>query len=269
MPSVFLSHNHGDKPFVRDLANRLTQAGAVVWLDEVDLNVGDSLIERISAAIEEMDYVAAILSPRSVESNWVQKELSLAMTKEVKGRRVTVLPILIEPCDLPEFLRDKLYADFTLSENYEREFARLLRAMGLQPAPISAIPAAPPAAPTDEGVVYLVRRSMADQLADRHRERKAEKFSLVQDDRGIREYSRHEVDRLTTTQRAKLFAADLEMEAWWRGKSPTSGAWPLFRVKGGIWLAKEQIDQTPPETHADIFDGIPGLLEWYLKGREF
>jgi len=37
MPSVFLSHSHGDKPFVRDLAGRLTQAGAAVWLDEAGM----------------------------------------------------------------------------------------------------------------------------------------------------------------------------------------------------------------------------------------
>lgn len=121
----------------------------------------------------------------------------------------------------------------------------------------------------EEDVVYLVQRSSADQLADRHRERKGEKFSLVQDDRGLREYSRQEVDRLTPTQRERLFAADPAMEEWWRGKPPTSGAWPLFRAKGGIWIAKHQVDQTPKEHHGDIFRGIPGLLDWYLKGREF
>ncbi len=269
MPSVFLSHSHGDKPFVRDLAGRLSQAGAAVWLDEAEMNVGESLIDRIAAAIQEVDYVAAILSPRSVKSNWVQKELSLAMAKELQGRRVTVLPVLIEACDLPEFLRDKLYADFTRPENHEREFARLLKAMRLQPEPIPGTPAESPASPGGEDTVYLVRRSMADQVADLKRERKSERFSLVQDDRGIREYSRQEVDKLTATQRVRLFAADPEMEAWWRGRSPTSGAWPLFRVKGGIWLAKQQIDQTPREHHADIFEGISGLLDWYMENRLF
>lgn len=269
MPSVFLSHSHGDKPFVRDLAGRLTQAGATVWLDEAELNIGDSLIQRISAAIQEADYVVAILSPRSVKSDWVQKELSLAITKEVKGHRVTVLPVLIEPCDLPEPLRDKLYADFTRGENHEREFAKLLKAVGIQQEGIPATTTASPAAPTDEDVVYFVRRSIADQVADIQRERRAETFSLVQGDWGIREYSLREVDKLTTTQRFKLFAADPDMETWWRGKSPTSGAWPLFRVKSGIWLAKEQIDQTPKEHHPAIFEGIRGLLDWYLKDREF
>lgn len=193
MPSVFLSHSHGDKLFVRDLAGRLTQAGATVWLDEVELGVGDSLIERISAAIEETDYVVAILSPRSVQSTWVQKELSLAITKEVKGRRLTVLPILIEVCDVPHSLRDKLYADFTRPENHEPEFAKLLTAIGLVTAPAYTTTAPSPVSQGAEDVVYLVRRSIADQVTDRHREQKAEKFALVQADHGTREYSLQEV----------------------------------------------------------------------------
>lgn len=124
-------------------------------------------------------------------------------------------------------------------------------------------------AETEEQVVYTVRRSLAAQIADLQREHRAETFPLIQDDRGTREYSRHEVDKLTLTQREKLFAADPEMPNWWRGKSPRTGAWPLFRVKGGIWISKDQIDQTPEKYHLEIFQGIPGLLDWYMKGRQF
>lgn len=122
---------------------------------------------------------------------------------------------------------------------------------------------------TEEDVVYFIPRSIADQVADLHRERWAEKFALVQNDRGTREYSRLEVDKLTPTQRGRLFVADREMEAWWRGKSPRTGAWALFRAKGGIWISKHQVDQTPQKHHLDVFQGIPGLLDWYMNGREF
>jgi len=74
---------------------------------------------------------------------------------------------------------------------------------------------------------------------------------------------------LTPTQRDRLFAADPEMPAWWRGRSPRTRDWPLFGVKGGIWIAKHQIDQTPEKYHVDIFQGIAGLLDWYMKDREF
>ena len=132
MSSVFLSHNSKDKPWVRKLADRLTEDGVVVWIDEAELNIGDSLIEKIAAGIQNMRFVAAVISNNSVGSSWVQKELNLAMTKEIKGKVVTVLPLLIESCVLPNSLTDKLYADFTQAENYEREYSKLLRAIGIQ-----------------------------------------------------------------------------------------------------------------------------------------
>ena len=129
MPSVFLSYSSADKLFVRKLTQRLCEEGIAIWLDERQLEVGDSLIERIAEAIDKIDYVAAVISRSSIGSVWVQKELSLAMTNEIEGRRVVVLPILIEDCDLPPFLKDKLYADFRTAEASDDAFAKLLRAL--------------------------------------------------------------------------------------------------------------------------------------------
>ena len=92
MSSVFLSHNSKDKVWVRNLAQRLTSDGIVVWLDEAEINIGDSLIDKISSGIHDMEFAAAIISSNSVESSWVQKEISIAMSKEITGRSVTVLP---------------------------------------------------------------------------------------------------------------------------------------------------------------------------------
>ena len=71
MPSIFISHNHEDKQFVRRLGADLAAAGVKSWIDEAEINVGDSLIAKISSAIDEMDYFAVILSPRSGGSAWV------------------------------------------------------------------------------------------------------------------------------------------------------------------------------------------------------
>jgi len=131
MSSVFLSHNSKDKPWVRALAERLMADDVVVWLDEAEINIGDSLIEKIAEGIKEMKFVAAIISNNSVESSWVQKELSIAMSKEVAGRRVTVLPLVIDNCELPASLSDKLYADFTNPADFDASYAKLLRAIGV------------------------------------------------------------------------------------------------------------------------------------------
>lgn len=135
MPSIFLSHSWEDKLFARKLANKLRENGIGVWLDEAELRIGDSLIQKISEAIKKTDYVAAVLSRNSVSSPWVQKELALAMSEEIAGRKVKVLPILLEKCELPEFLRDKLYADFTKPENFDTQFLRLLHAVSVSGLP--------------------------------------------------------------------------------------------------------------------------------------
>jgi hypothetical protein len=76
------------------------------------LNVGDSLIQRIQEAIQESSALLIVLSKASVESEWCKKELNAGLVRELDEKRVLVLPVLIEDCDIPVFLREKMYADF-------------------------------------------------------------------------------------------------------------------------------------------------------------
>jgi len=126
---IFLCHSCSDKPIVREVATALQQSGIAVWIDEVELHVGDSLIERIGRALHESDFVLAFLSSASVDSNWVQKELSLSMAREVASRRVTVLPVLLDDCPIPFYLRDKLYADLRETARKDSEVGHIIRAI--------------------------------------------------------------------------------------------------------------------------------------------
>jgi len=129
--SIFLSHTHADKAFVRKLAADLEAHGVRYWLDEAEIKVGESLVEKIRQGLDGADFVAAILSPSSIASPWVQRELDVAMNQEIAGRRIKVLPILYRPCELPGFLLGKFYADFTGDENYSSSLKRLVESMGL------------------------------------------------------------------------------------------------------------------------------------------
>lgn len=130
MQSIFLSHNWSDKPFARKLANDLKKAGIRAWLDEAELMVGDSLIEKIGVTILEIDYLGVILSRNSISSEWVQREVEIALTQEIEGRQVKVLPILIEDCLLPPFLRGKLYCDMSTLEKYRLNIHQILKRLG-------------------------------------------------------------------------------------------------------------------------------------------
>lgn len=130
MSTIFLSHSHADKPFARKLAASLRAAGHGVWIDEAEINIGDSLIEKIREGLDQVDYVAAILSHASISSPWVTRELDIASNREIEEGRVVVLPLLVEKVDLPGFLKGKFYGDFTDEASYEQMLGLLLRKLG-------------------------------------------------------------------------------------------------------------------------------------------
>lgn len=124
MNSVFISYSSKDRNLASKLATDLKSRGLNVWYDQWELKVGDSLISRIGAGIRVQDYLIVILSKASVKSPWVMKELSAGLIRELEEKRVVVLPLVIEDCDIPPLLSDKIYADFR--ENYSSGLNRLL-----------------------------------------------------------------------------------------------------------------------------------------------
>ena len=126
---VFISHNHCDRAFVHRLAKYLKMNGIDCWIDESEIGIGDSLIQKISNAIEELDSVIAIISLNSINSNWVKQELDWAMTKEIKGNQVVILPVLIDQCEIPFFLSNKFYADFTNPKKINVNAEKLLKSI--------------------------------------------------------------------------------------------------------------------------------------------
>jgi hypothetical protein len=129
MARVFLSHTSKDKPKVRQVANHFRNAGVQYWLDEAEIKPGESLITKIGQALKASQYVAAFLSVESIRSSWVETELNIAMTQEIAGRRVRVIPIRLDDCELPPFLVDKYYVDLRSEETWNKEIAKLLRAL--------------------------------------------------------------------------------------------------------------------------------------------
>lgn len=94
------------------LAGNLVKHKARVWVDTWELNMGDSIIQKVQTAIQKADALIVVLSKTSVQSEWCKKELTSGLMRELEEKRVVVLPVLLEDCEIPLFLRDKLYADF-------------------------------------------------------------------------------------------------------------------------------------------------------------
>jgi hypothetical protein len=112
---IFISYSHADEKFVEKLAGHLVKNNAHVWVDKWELNVGDSILNKVQQAILESSALLVVLSRASVESEWCKRELSAGLMRELEEKRVIVLPVLLEDCDIPLFLREKMYADFRKS----------------------------------------------------------------------------------------------------------------------------------------------------------
>ena len=131
MESVFISHSWSDKPLARKIAQTLHGFAIKVWLDEAEIKLGDSLIEKIRDGIDSVDYVLALLSAEAINSEWVKKELDVAMNQEIEGKKVKVLPVLAERCELPGFLKGKLYADMSTERKFNAALPMLLSRFGV------------------------------------------------------------------------------------------------------------------------------------------
>jgi len=113
--TIFLCHSSTDKGFVRMVNDDLRRLGATTWLDENNIKVGDSLVGKISEGLKVSQFMAVFLSPASVKSIWTKKEWQSYLSRQLAGSAITILPVLIEKCEVPEILADLKYADFTES----------------------------------------------------------------------------------------------------------------------------------------------------------
>ena len=121
---VFISYSHADSAFVNILAANLVRRNAHVWVDTWELNVGDSILNKVQQAIQDSSALLVILSKASVASEWCRKELNAGLMRELDEKRVVVLPVLVDDCDIPIFLREKMYADFRT--NFDRGLTSLV-----------------------------------------------------------------------------------------------------------------------------------------------
>ena len=127
MSKLFISHSSKDKVFVKKLGEDLMAHGYDVWLDEWEIKVGDCIISKIEKGLEESKYIVLCMSKSAVESGWVDKEWKAKYWDEVKTKKISVLPILLEDCAVPELLKTKKYADF--SNNYSVGIIELTNAL--------------------------------------------------------------------------------------------------------------------------------------------
>jgi hypothetical protein len=80
--------------------------------------------------LENVEFVVAFLSKTSIKSEWVKRELNIAITREIKTKKYQVIPILVHAIKLPAFLSDRKYLDFRSPKLFKKNINELLKRLG-------------------------------------------------------------------------------------------------------------------------------------------
>jgi formylglycine-generating enzyme required for sulfatase activity len=125
---IFLCHSSGDKPEVRKLYQRLSSDGFEPWLDEEDLLPGQKWKVEIPKAVKTSDVVIVCLSHKAInKSGYVQKEIKFALDKadEQPEGTISLIPLKLEECDVPERLQRWQWVNLFEEKGYERLMSSL------------------------------------------------------------------------------------------------------------------------------------------------
>ena len=126
MANVFISHRKVDDEPAIKLSEKIRAAGHQVWLDEWEINLGDSIVEQVNVGLEGASYVVLCFSAEGM-SAWVNREWMSSLARQLSGHNIKVLPVLLTGGQLPAILADIKHAD--LVKDWSKGASELLRAI--------------------------------------------------------------------------------------------------------------------------------------------
>jgi len=123
---VFLSHNSKDKSVVRELAERLTDNGLRVWLDEWQIQPGDLIPKKIIEGLEQSRVLVLCMSANFFASEWAMFESYTPLFCDPTNIQRRFIPLLLDNVEIRPALKPFAYVDWRRKLN--EEYTRLLTA---------------------------------------------------------------------------------------------------------------------------------------------
>lgn len=107
-PAAFISHSSPDDGYVAELESFVRAMGyAEVFNDSRSIKPDEKFWPEIEKGITACDALIVVITPASLKSAWVQREVDLA-----RSLTKTVVPVWIEDCELPPTFADRDVIDF-------------------------------------------------------------------------------------------------------------------------------------------------------------
>ena len=115
---IFISYSRANTDFARDLYAKLRKLGFTLWRDRNDMIGGENWWRQIQEAIENVDTMILVLSPKALESRVVSEEWHYA-----RRHGTRVIPVLAEPINFetaPRWVKKADVMDFRFAKSFRR-----------------------------------------------------------------------------------------------------------------------------------------------------
>ncbi|MFN8530637.1 MAG: TIR domain-containing protein [Anaerolineae bacterium] len=126
-PLAFVSYARADADVARKLVKDLHKHKVHAWIDIHDIRAGKSWARQIGEALDRCKLMILLLSPAAIKSGHVDDEWNYYLDK---GK--PILPVLVQPCEVPYRLHKLQYVDFTTNGGDLTQLVGNLRVMMLK-----------------------------------------------------------------------------------------------------------------------------------------
>jgi hypothetical protein len=200
-PSVFLSHANADRAVAQRLAESLMARGVEAFFDKWSIADGQSIRQRLEEGIESCTHFVVLLTPTSIQREWVKVEIDAAFTRAVEGHcKFIPLRMGLDVAELTPFLKTRKSPELLDFERDVDSLARSIHGISDRPAlgpPVALSVSTKRASSFSPGATTLAR-ALVEASEDG-------RFHLFEDD---------EVRRLTGLGELELEIALGELAQW-------------------------------------------------------
>jgi hypothetical protein len=125
---VFISHSEKDRWVARQMAALIGEQGrrygVETFLDEKDIEGGESISDSIRKNIQECDEFLVLLSRYSIDRPWVLIEIGAAW---VLGKRITAIIDKVTPEEMPDIITPYKALDLNSFDQYLQELMKRVK----------------------------------------------------------------------------------------------------------------------------------------------
>ena len=122
---IFISHSYQDREKAKRIIQHLEQKGFDVFTDHLSIKAGGKIFDKIRYEYETSDFIIVLLSQNLFQSKYFRYEYAQEFFTEAKKRKATIIPVLIERCDIPsDFLA---YEIINLSKHFAKGMEKITK----------------------------------------------------------------------------------------------------------------------------------------------